>query len=151
LFALPKLVGRHVLERAAGHRKHRLGLATISLDRYGLAGYAASKAGVMVLTRWRGGGDATACASTRGFTARRPGADRILSRGGCPLTPDSTGRVRWLCYRLRTTQRCLSTSPTAWATVASPLGLHMGRCPRQPATVYLAGPSKRGGVHSDVT
>lgn len=35
LFALPKLVGRHVLERAAGHRKHRLGLATISLDRYG--------------------------------------------------------------------------------------------------------------------
>lgn len=52
LFALTQLVGRHMLERGSGAVLNVASLsATISLDRYGLAGYAASKAGVVALTR----------------------------------------------------------------------------------------------------
>jgi len=52
LFALTQLVGRHMLERRTGVILNIASLsAVISLDRYGLAGYAASKAGVVALTR----------------------------------------------------------------------------------------------------
>jgi NAD(P)-dependent dehydrogenase (short-subunit alcohol dehydrogenase family) len=52
LFALTQLVGRHMLERGTGVVVNIASLsATLSLDRYGLAGYAASKAGVVALTR----------------------------------------------------------------------------------------------------
>jgi hypothetical protein len=52
LFALTQLVGRHMLERRAGAIVNIASLsAVISVDRYGLAGYAASKAGVVALTR----------------------------------------------------------------------------------------------------
>jgi NAD(P)-dependent dehydrogenase (short-subunit alcohol dehydrogenase family) len=60
LFALTRLVGRHMLERGSGVIVNIASTsATISLDRYGLAGYAASKAGVVALTRelaWQWGG-----------------------------------------------------------------------------------------------
>jgi NAD(P)-dependent dehydrogenase (short-subunit alcohol dehydrogenase family) len=52
LFALTQLVGRHMLERRSGVILNIASTsATISFDRYGLAGYAASKAGVVALTR----------------------------------------------------------------------------------------------------
>jgi hypothetical protein len=52
LFALTQMVGRHMLERGTGVVVNVASLsAVISLDRYGLAGYAASKAGVVGLTR----------------------------------------------------------------------------------------------------
>jgi hypothetical protein len=51
-FALAQAVGRHMLERRSGVIVNVASLsATISVDRYGLAGYAASKAGVVALTR----------------------------------------------------------------------------------------------------
>jgi hypothetical protein len=52
LFALTQLVGHHMLERRTGTIVNIASLsAVISLDRYGLAGYSASKAGVIALTR----------------------------------------------------------------------------------------------------
>ncbi len=52
LFALTQLVGRHMLDRGSGVIVNIASpSATISLDRYGLAGYAATKAGVVALTR----------------------------------------------------------------------------------------------------
>jgi NAD(P)-dependent dehydrogenase (short-subunit alcohol dehydrogenase family) len=52
LFALTQLVGRHMLERHSGVIVNIASpSASISLDRYALAGYAASKAGVVALTR----------------------------------------------------------------------------------------------------
>lgn len=52
VFALTQLVGRHMLERRSGVIVNLASpSATISLDRYPLAAYAASKAGVVALTR----------------------------------------------------------------------------------------------------
>jgi NAD(P)-dependent dehydrogenase (short-subunit alcohol dehydrogenase family) len=52
LFALTQLVGRHMLERRSGVIVNIASLSSaISVDRYNLAGYAASKAGVVALTR----------------------------------------------------------------------------------------------------
>lgn len=52
LFALTQLVGRRMLEQHSGVIVNIASLsATSSLDRYGLAGYAATKAGVVALTR----------------------------------------------------------------------------------------------------
>jgi NAD(P)-dependent dehydrogenase (short-subunit alcohol dehydrogenase family) len=52
LFALTQLVGRHMLDRGSGAVVNIASVsASVSLDRYGLAGYAASKAGVVALTR----------------------------------------------------------------------------------------------------
>jgi hypothetical protein len=52
LFALTQLVGRHMLERARGVIVNVASpSAVVSLDRYGLAGYGATKAGVVALTR----------------------------------------------------------------------------------------------------
>lgn len=52
LFALTQLVGRHMLGRGSGVIINIASpSASISLDRYGLAGYAATKAGVVALTR----------------------------------------------------------------------------------------------------
>jgi NAD(P)-dependent dehydrogenase (short-subunit alcohol dehydrogenase family) len=52
LFALTQLVGRHMLERRSGVVINIASLsATVSFDRYGLAGYVASKAAVVGLTR----------------------------------------------------------------------------------------------------
>jgi NAD(P)-dependent dehydrogenase (short-subunit alcohol dehydrogenase family) len=52
LFALTQLVGRHMLEQRNGVIINIASpSAAISLDRYGLAGYAATKAGVVALTR----------------------------------------------------------------------------------------------------
>ena len=52
LFALTQLVGRHMLDRGTGAIVNIASLsAMVSTDRYGLAGYAASKAGVVALTR----------------------------------------------------------------------------------------------------
>jgi NAD(P)-dependent dehydrogenase (short-subunit alcohol dehydrogenase family) len=52
LFALTQLVGRHMLDRHRGAVINIASLsATTSLDRYGLAAYAATKAGVVGLTR----------------------------------------------------------------------------------------------------
>jgi NAD(P)-dependent dehydrogenase (short-subunit alcohol dehydrogenase family) len=52
LFALTQLVGRHMLDRGSGVIVNIASpSASISLDRYGLAGYAATKAGVVALTR----------------------------------------------------------------------------------------------------
>ncbi|MCU7730040.1 SDR family oxidoreductase [Actinoplanes sp. KI2] len=62
LFALTQLVGRHMLDRGSGSIVNIASpSATISLDRYPLAGYAASKAAVVGLTRelaaqWAGRG-----------------------------------------------------------------------------------------------
>jgi NAD(P)-dependent dehydrogenase (short-subunit alcohol dehydrogenase family) len=62
LFGLTQLVGRHMLERGTGSIINITSpSATTSLDRYGLAGYAASKAAVVALTRelaaqWAGRG-----------------------------------------------------------------------------------------------
>ena len=52
LFAPTQLVGRHMLQRGSGVIINIASpSATVSLDRYGLAGYAATKAGVVALTR----------------------------------------------------------------------------------------------------
>jgi hypothetical protein len=52
LFALTQLVGRHMLGRGGGVIVNVASpAAAISLDRYGLAGYGATKAGVVALTR----------------------------------------------------------------------------------------------------
>jgi hypothetical protein len=52
LFALTQLVGRHMLDQRSGVIVNIASpSAAISLDRYGLAGYAATKAGVVALTR----------------------------------------------------------------------------------------------------
>jgi hypothetical protein len=52
LFALTQLVGRHMLERGRGVIVNVASpSAVVSLDRYGLAGYGATKAGVVALTR----------------------------------------------------------------------------------------------------
>jgi hypothetical protein len=52
LFALTQLVGRHMLGRGSGVIVNLASpSATTSLDRYGLAGYAATKAAVVALTR----------------------------------------------------------------------------------------------------
>jgi NAD(P)-dependent dehydrogenase (short-subunit alcohol dehydrogenase family) len=52
LYALTQLVGRHMLERGSGVIVNIASpSAAISLDRYGLAAYAATKAGVVALTR----------------------------------------------------------------------------------------------------
>jgi NAD(P)-dependent dehydrogenase (short-subunit alcohol dehydrogenase family) len=52
LFALSQLVGRHMLDRGSGVIINIASpSAVVSLDRYGLAGYAATKAGVVALTR----------------------------------------------------------------------------------------------------
>jgi NAD(P)-dependent dehydrogenase (short-subunit alcohol dehydrogenase family) len=52
LFALTQLVGRHMLDRGSGVIINIASpSAVVSLDRYGLAGYAATKAGVVALTR----------------------------------------------------------------------------------------------------
>jgi NAD(P)-dependent dehydrogenase (short-subunit alcohol dehydrogenase family) len=52
LFALTQLVGRHMLDRGRGSIVNIASpSATTSLDRYGLAGYAASKGAVVALTR----------------------------------------------------------------------------------------------------
>jgi NAD(P)-dependent dehydrogenase (short-subunit alcohol dehydrogenase family) len=52
LFRLTQLVGRHMLERGSGVIVNVASpAATISLDRYGLAGYGATKAAVVALTR----------------------------------------------------------------------------------------------------
>jgi hypothetical protein len=52
LFALTQLVGRHMLDQRNGVIINIASpSAAISLDRYGLAGYAATKAGVVALTR----------------------------------------------------------------------------------------------------
>jgi NAD(P)-dependent dehydrogenase (short-subunit alcohol dehydrogenase family) len=62
LFALTQLVGRHMLDRGRGTVINIASpSATASLDRYGLAGYAASKGAVVALTRelaaqWAGRG-----------------------------------------------------------------------------------------------
>jgi hypothetical protein len=51
-FVLAQLVGRHMLERGSGSIINIASAgAFVSLDRYGLAGYAASKAAVVGLTR----------------------------------------------------------------------------------------------------
>lgn len=52
LFALTQLIGRHLLEQGSGVIVNVASpSASVSLDRYGLAGYAATKAGVVALTR----------------------------------------------------------------------------------------------------
>jgi NAD(P)-dependent dehydrogenase (short-subunit alcohol dehydrogenase family) len=52
LFALTQLVGRHMLGQGGGVIVNVASpAAAISLDRYGLAGYGATKAGVVALTR----------------------------------------------------------------------------------------------------
>lgn len=52
LLALTQLVGRHMLQRGSGVIVNIASeAATTSIDRYGLAGYAATKAGVVALTR----------------------------------------------------------------------------------------------------
>ena len=52
LFALTQLVGRHMLGRGSGEIVNVASpAAAISLDRYGLAGYSATKAAVVALTR----------------------------------------------------------------------------------------------------
>jgi NAD(P)-dependent dehydrogenase (short-subunit alcohol dehydrogenase family) len=52
LFALTQLVGRHMLDRGDGTKVNVASpAAAISVDRYGLAGYGATKAGVVALTR----------------------------------------------------------------------------------------------------
>ena len=52
LFGLTQLVGRHMLERRNGVVVNIASLsAAVTVDRFGLAGYAASKAGVVALTR----------------------------------------------------------------------------------------------------
>jgi NAD(P)-dependent dehydrogenase (short-subunit alcohol dehydrogenase family) len=62
LFALTQLVGRHMLANGRGSIVNIASpAATTSLDRYGLAGYAASKGAVVALTRelaaqWAGRG-----------------------------------------------------------------------------------------------
>jgi NAD(P)-dependent dehydrogenase (short-subunit alcohol dehydrogenase family) len=62
LFGLTQLVGRHMLERGRGSIVNIASpSATTSLDRYGLAGYSASKGAVVSLTRelaaqWAGRG-----------------------------------------------------------------------------------------------
>ena len=52
VFGLTQLVGRHMLARHSGVIVNLASpSATVSLDRYGLAGYGATKAGVVALTR----------------------------------------------------------------------------------------------------
>src|SRR5262249_13125433 len=70
VFGLSQLVGRHMLARGSGVIVNIASpSATVSLDRYGLAGYGATKAGVVALTRelaYRWGGRAV------GVTAPAP-------------------------------------------------------------------------------
>jgi NAD(P)-dependent dehydrogenase (short-subunit alcohol dehydrogenase family) len=52
VFGLSQLAGRHMLARGSGVIVNIASpSATVSLDRYGLAGYSATKAGVVALTR----------------------------------------------------------------------------------------------------
>jgi NAD(P)-dependent dehydrogenase (short-subunit alcohol dehydrogenase family) len=52
VFGLAQLIGRHMLARRNGVIVNIASpSASVSLDRYGLVGYGATKAGVMALTR----------------------------------------------------------------------------------------------------
>jgi NAD(P)-dependent dehydrogenase (short-subunit alcohol dehydrogenase family) len=52
VFGLSQLVGRHMLARRSGVIVNMASpAAAVSLDRYGLAGYGATKAGIVALTR----------------------------------------------------------------------------------------------------
>jgi NAD(P)-dependent dehydrogenase (short-subunit alcohol dehydrogenase family) len=52
VFALSQLAGRHMLARGSGVIVNLASpSASVSLDRYGLAGYGATKAGIVALTR----------------------------------------------------------------------------------------------------
>jgi NAD(P)-dependent dehydrogenase (short-subunit alcohol dehydrogenase family) len=52
VFGLSQLVGRHMLARRSGVIVNLASpAAAVSLDRYGLAGYGATKAGIVALTR----------------------------------------------------------------------------------------------------
>jgi NAD(P)-dependent dehydrogenase (short-subunit alcohol dehydrogenase family) len=80
LFALTQLVGRHMLGRGGGVIVNVASpAAAISLDRYGLAGYGATKAAVVALTR-----ELAAQLGRTGDPGERPGT---------VVVPD---RYRWL-------------------------------------------------------
>jgi NAD(P)-dependent dehydrogenase (short-subunit alcohol dehydrogenase family) len=52
VFGLTQIVGRHMLDRGSGVILNLASpSASVSLDRYGLAGYGATKAGIVALTR----------------------------------------------------------------------------------------------------
>jgi NAD(P)-dependent dehydrogenase (short-subunit alcohol dehydrogenase family) len=86
LFALSRLVGRRMLAQGGGVVVNIASpSATVSLDRYGLAGYAATKAAVVALTRelaaqwgWAWGAGQRAC------TLLLPRRDHRLAAGPGP-------------------------------------------------------------------
>jgi NAD(P)-dependent dehydrogenase (short-subunit alcohol dehydrogenase family) len=93
LFGLAQLVGRHMLERGSGSIINIASpSATTSLDRYGLAGYAASKAAVVALTR-----ELAAQWASRGV--------RVNAISPCFFPSDTTGwlrdpdQVAWISQR----------------------------------------------------
>jgi hypothetical protein len=96
-FGLTQLVGRHMLGRGSGSIINLASpSATTSLDRYGLAGYAASKAAVVALTR-----ELAAQWAARGV--------RVNAISPCFFPSDTTGWLR-------------DPDQVAWISKRAPIG-----------------------------
>ena len=119
VFGLTQLVGRHMLARRSGVILNIASpSATVSLDRYGLAGYGATKAGVVALTRelayqWGGRGVRVNALAPSFFPAQ--------PRAGWPIPIRSPGYRPTRHWAARpgprnSTGRCCSWPPTPPAT-----------------------------------
>jgi len=91
LFALTQLVGRHMLDRGSGAIVNIASpVAFTSLDRYGLAGYGATKAAVVALTR-----GSWPCSGGAGNPGERPGPVMVPDRDHrLPAGPDQVAWIR---------------------------------------------------------
>ena len=119
VFGLTQLVGRHMLARRSGVIVNIASpSATVSLDRYGLAGYGATKAGVVALTRelayqWGGRGVRVNALAPSFFPS---------ATSGWLADPDQvawiSANARWAARRgpRNSTGRCCSWPPTLRAT-----------------------------------
>ena len=133
VFGLSQLVGRHMLARGGGVIVNIASpSATVSLDRYGLAGYGAAKAGVVALTRelayqWGGRGVRVNALAPSFFPSATTGwlADPEQVAWISANTP--LGRPP---SRGNSTARCYSWPPTPPAT-----------SPGKPSTSMAGGPA----------
>lgn len=116
LFAMCRLVGRHMLERGAGSIVNIASLAaTAGLDRYPLASYVASKAAVVGLTRelaaqWGSRGVRVNAISPAWFPTRTSGFLRDPDQVAWIRSPGSAAGPRWAgpAGWRRSTARCCS-------------------------------------------
>ena len=146
VFALTQLVGRHMLARGSGVIVNMASpSAAVSLDRYGLAGYGATKAGVVALTRelayqWGGRGVRVNALAPSFFPTATTGwlADPeqvAWISANTPLgRPPSRGNSTARCYSWPPTPPATSPGrPSTWTAVGPAAdrhggGLHCHRC-----------------------